>query len=166
MEIWKDVPNTNGIYQVSNYGNFKSFKSGEWKTIKPFEGKLGYRFIDFMDRCKRDRWKVHRIIATIFIDNPNDYKMVNHIDGDKHNNHADNLEWCTASHNIKHAYDTGLKPKLTGERHGRSKLTQLQANEIKTECISGKLTQVEVGKKFGVSRAAVQRILYGIAWSE
>lgn len=67
----------------------------------------------------------HRLIAIAFIPNPNNYEYINHIDGNKLNNSVDNLEWCTMQHNIKHAYDTGLKTgywkNKKGKEHSMSK---------------------------------------------
>lgn len=60
---------------------------------------------------KKCTQKIHRLLATAFIPNPNNYTQINHKDGNKLNNKLDNLEWCTPSQNIKHAWDTGLQSK-------------------------------------------------------
>lgn len=78
----------------------------------------GYTQYTMWINKKRKRYKAHRLVAMLFIPNPNNYPVVNHIDGDKSNNNVENLEWCTQYHNNKHARDTGLNniPKSNSER--------------------------------------------------
>lgn len=76
--------------------------------------------------------RIHRLVAENFILNPDPehFTDINHIDGDKSNNRADNLEWCDRSYNIKHAYDTELHKKKVGEESWAAKLTLKQAQYI------------------------------------
>jgi len=159
MEIWKEVPNTYGYYKASNQGRFQSKKSGDWKIITAFKTKLIYLGIDFQVNAKRNRFKAHFVIATLFVPNPNGYKMVNHKDGDKTNNNDWNLEWCTAAMNIQHAWDTGLKVKKYGESNPLAILTQKQADEIRA-LRKQKVKQLDLCVMFNISRATCQRILY------
>lgn len=117
MEIWKTIP-TNTNYQVSNYGNVRSldrtvvYKDGRTKVCKGTNligrNRRGYYYVSI---GRNNDVAIHRLVATMFIDNPNQYDCVNHKDGDKHNNRVDNLEWCNYTQNLVHAYDTGLNPR-------------------------------------------------------
>lgn len=106
-ELWKtitDFPN----YQVSNTGKVKG-KTG--KVLKTFIQNGGYEVATLHNEEKRSAKRtVHRLVAEAFIDNPAGLPIVNHIDGNKLNNAAPNLEWCDNSHNILHARATGLNP--------------------------------------------------------
>lgn len=101
-EIWKDIPDYNGRYQISNYGRIKSFAQDKIKgKIKngsiTQKGYLTYLLYD--NNGNKKQAPVHRIVATIFLDNPDHLPQVNHKDEDKTNNHIDNLEWCTNEYN-------------------------------------------------------------------
>ena len=98
-EEWKDIPEFEGFYQVSNFGNVKNIKTNH--ILKGGDNGRGYRFI-FLCYNKKKRFYIHRLVATAFIDNPNNYPEVNHIDGDKNNNRVDNLEWCSSLMNSLH----------------------------------------------------------------
>jgi hypothetical protein len=74
----------------------------------------GYVILNTYDHCKQMSYRLHRLIAKLYIPNPNNYPQVNHKDGDKLNNRVENLEWCTQSHNIRHAFDTGLMKSSRG----------------------------------------------------
>ena len=68
-----------------------------------------------MKKQKLKTYRIHRLVAENFIENPNNYKVINHKDGNKTNNNVENLEWCTISHNTQHAINTGLlinKPQV------------------------------------------------------
>lgn len=117
-EIWKDVPGYEGFYQVSNLGRVKSLERtkrasfGSTQTVKEKFLMLNSNSLypAFMAakyggvKCIR----VHRLVALIFVPNPNNYIEVNHIDGNKRNNHYKNLEWCTRQENCLHMYKIGL----------------------------------------------------------
>jgi hypothetical protein len=106
MEIFKDVPNYEGIYQISNFGNCISLRYN--RKLVASTDKNGYNTFLFSVKKNKKTFKSHRLVAISFIDNPNNLPCVNHIDGNKQNNCINNLEWCTHKENTKHAFDTGL----------------------------------------------------------
>lgn len=108
IEIWKDIDGYEGEYQVSNLGRVKSNKSNG-HILTPFDNGYGYLTVKLSKHCKVKKHKVHRLVAIAFLDNPNHQTDVNHKDGNKHNNNKSNLEWCSRSHNLRHAYGTGLR---------------------------------------------------------
>ena len=98
-------------YSVSDTGKIRNDITGALK--KPFIAANGYYNVDLYNNGKRSKFRVHRIVGETFVDNPNGKAQINHIDGDKLNNHASNLEWVTASENMHHAFDIGLaKPSF------------------------------------------------------
>ena len=119
MEYWVDIKDFEGFYQISNKGNVRSLdrgikcRAGGSRIIKGITltrktNKCGY-YTHTLQKLGRGKYlSLHRLIAIAFIPNPENYKCINHLDGDKMNNLIDNLEWCSHSQNTKHAYDTGL----------------------------------------------------------
>jgi hypothetical protein len=102
MEKWKDLPNYEGLYQVSNLGNVKSLYTN--KILKPSFDKFGYARFSASKNKKQKTLRIHRLVGELFVDNPLNLPQINHKDGIKNNNCSDNLEWCTDSENKKHAY--------------------------------------------------------------
>jgi hypothetical protein len=104
MEIFREISGYEGLYAVSNYGNVKSLKFGKEKILKPRADGDGYLYVTFCKNGKMKHHKVHRLVASAFIENPDNLPQVNHKDENPSNNNADNLEWCTQEYN--HNYGT------------------------------------------------------------
>lgn len=97
-EIWKDIIDYEGLYQISNYGNVYSCISN--KILKPSCNTNGkYLGVILCKNGKKRRFQIHRLVATAFILNPYNYPIVNHKDGCDTNNYYTNLEWCTYEYN-------------------------------------------------------------------
>lgn len=106
-EIWKDITGYEGLYQISNFGRVKSFSkfsppSGRILKTNVSRGYVWVRLFDINKKSKNHM--VHRLVAFAFVNNPNNFKEVNHKDENKLNNRADNLEWCSRAYNM--AYGT------------------------------------------------------------
>ncbi|SMG31814.1 NUMOD4 domain-containing protein [Sphingobacterium psychroaquaticum] len=113
MEVWTDINGYEGYYQVSNVGNVKSIervvteKGGKKKSLvstmlKCAKYKNGYHFVVLCKNSVRKQFSLHRLVALHFIPNSNMKLEVNHIDEDKSNNSASNLEWISHKDNINH----------------------------------------------------------------
>ena len=108
MEIWKPIASTKGFIEISNKGRVRSLLKGEPRILKTQVDDKGYQRIRVtIDQVKMS-YKVHREVAKAFIDNPKHLPQVNHIDGNKDNNNASNLEWVTNQENAHHAIKNGL----------------------------------------------------------
>lgn len=110
-EVWKDIPNYENIYQVSNLGRVKSLSRTMYKGKRCFNSKEkilksclsnSYLGVNLYNFCKLKFYRVHRLIGITFLENLKNYKQVNHIDGNKINNNIENLEWVTARENRCH----------------------------------------------------------------
>lgn len=105
---------------------------------------------------------VHRVVATAFIPNPFNKPCVNHIDGNKNNNHFTNLEWVDYQENTQHAIDNKLL-EIQGELNPNSKLTQIQVKAILILDNNG-MSQVNIAKCFNVTNHCIHKILKGVNW--
>ena len=92
-EIFKDIPGYEGIYQVSNLGNVKSFKYNKEKIFKLSKNGSGYYYVGLSGM--KIPIGIHKLVAMVFVPNPNNYKVVNHKNNIKTDNRSENLEWCT-----------------------------------------------------------------------
>ena len=102
-EEWRPLVGYEGNYEVSNRGNMKSLNynhTGKENIMKPQKNRDGYLIIGLWKDGKAKWYLVHRLVASVFCENPHGYTEVNHLDEDKTNNCADNLEWCSRSYNL------------------------------------------------------------------
>jgi len=121
-EIWKDIQDFEGYYQVSNKGRVRSvdrvveavrlgkpwFRTIRGRILKQKLNKHGYFVVGLSIKSRTKTFTVHRLVAQSFCKKSKDYNVVNHIDGNKENNSSDNLEWCTPRMNSRHAKSLNL----------------------------------------------------------
>lgn len=116
----------------------------------------GYWQCNFYNNAGSKRKDIHRIIATLFCpDSPDAGEYVNHIDGNKDNNHSTNLEWCTHTENMKHAWGSGLM------ENARGRLSKEQVIEMRHDRYVYGITYAELGARFEVSGGEARRVCIG-----
>lgn len=164
--IWKELDE---VYEISEYGDVRSRdrviqRGGRKHSIKGQTlthniCKNGYHRVGLNIDSKRQYKSVHRLVAKLFVNNPDNKPEVNHIDGDKSNNHYANLEWVTRSENMKHGYEMGLITHLSGNSKAQRK------GVIKTDN-SGNETfypsLAEASRKDGISIPYLSQIINGV----
>ena len=130
IEIWKNIPNYENLYQVSNLGNVRSLNHirnngknkkclQKGKTLKPAIQKSDYKFVVLSKNGKTKGYRVHRLVAQTFIPNPNNLPCVNHKDENRQNNNVSNLEWCTIAYNNNYGTKKERQQKKMKEKKGR-----------------------------------------------
>lgn len=129
-EIWKPICN-NSNYEISNLGNVRnnylwtgSMYIHKPHILKPHIDKKGYKTI----HIKKKIFKVHRLVAKLFLSNYNELLQVNHIDGNKLNNNINNLEMCSCKENIEHAIINNLRNNRYNRHPRSSKINQYDKN--------------------------------------
>lgn len=173
-ELWKDIPGFDGFYQISNYGRVRS--SGGWCGSAKRSSIIrsasltrdGYEKVRLVRGTKDITCRIHRLVAQAFVPNPEHKTTVNHIDGDKRNNRADNLEWADRHEQLVHAYNNGLKTPNTGTTNCNAKLTAEQVKEIRSIYIrqSKEFGTVALAKKYGVSNRVIGLIVRGLSYKD
>lgn len=106
-EIWKDIKDYEGYYQISNLSRVKSIKFGKERILKPVTNSSGYLQVTLCKNNIKKQYLVHRLVAEAFLDNPDNLPQVNHKDENPLNNVVSNLEWCDRKYNIN--YGTGIE---------------------------------------------------------
>ena len=99
-EIWQDIAGYEGHYQISNTGKIYSIKCN--RMLKQSDLNKGYHTVKLQRNGTKKMFRVHRLVAMTFIQNPNGLQEVNHIDEDKSNNSVTNLEWVNHIDNVNH----------------------------------------------------------------
>lgn len=133
MEIWKDIKNFEGLYQISNFGNVKCLEhkcpgryKGKLRTVKEhlmsktINKTNGYVYVTLSNLDRGKTFSIHKLVAQAFIPNSNGFKYINHKDEDKQNNNVDNLEWCTSEYNNTYK-DVHLRRKKYSHRKNYEK---------------------------------------------
>ena len=177
-EVWKQIEGTDGRYEVSNTGKIRSTNylgHGSTKELSLCQDQKGYlRVRIYKGKC-RVTVKVHREVAKAFVDNPSNKPEVNHKDGNKQNNNADNLEWCTANENSLHAYRHGLKEKTRehckemGKTIGRHNLeksrekrkTPIIATRLSDGAVFEYASQEEAARATGTFQSNIYKVARG-----
>jgi hypothetical protein len=146
-------------YAVTDDGRVWSYKTSQW--LKPATTSRGYPCV----RLHGKTHSVHRLVAAAFCNNADNKDCVNHINGDKSDNRAENLEWVTHSENHKHAFDTGLrlpseKQKEVVRKQGikNRRFTYADAEQMRKMYSEG-LTQIQIASIYDTTSATVSNIV-------
>lgn len=167
QKIWKGMIYNNKdyseLFEISNNGDVFSKRSG--KILNPQINQSGYlRFVTTINGEKIN-FGIHRAVACTFIPNPENLPEVNHIDGEKLNNHFSNLEWVTNQENQIHAVNHDLK-QCFGEDNPAAKLTEKDILYIRDNYIpnSKEFGQRALARQFNVSKTCIRDIILNKYW--
>jgi hypothetical protein len=160
MEEWKDIKGFEGHYKISNCGNVMSVKRQKPQILKYRVNAFGYHHVSLLLNRKAKEKLVHRLVAEHFV-NAEVKETVNHIDGNKINNHFSNLEWATRSEQMIHAYIHSLKSPVQGLLQGNHVLGEDEVIEIR--CIykarSKEYGMRALAKKYSVSESTIDKLV-------
>lgn len=161
-EEWLPVVGFEETYDVSTAGRVRR-RGGEF--MKPWDNHNGYPTVRLTDlpRGKRATLSVHRAVAMAHVPNPQAFPIVNHIDHDRQNANAVNLEWCTQWHNLDHASKAGRMQRdyWAGRRGANAVLSDEDAAEIRRRYAAGQVSWNALGNEYGISKRSIGRIIRG-----
>lgn len=162
-EEWKDIADFLGFYEVSNFGRVRSIdrvrigpngpQRCDGKLLRPRTNRVGYPQVNLWRDGKGKTINVHRLVALAFVPNPKSLPFVNHIDGEKSNAIATNLEWVDDRANKLHAISIGRITRF------KKLLTREEAAEIRE--LEGTMTQAQIAERYGCTQTNVSLILLG-----
>lgn len=159
-----------GRYSVSRSGIVTSHRyygnEGKSGEVKGHVQESGYVYVMLENGGIKKNCRLNRVVALMYLPNPERLRFVNHRDGDKSNNNDWNLEWCSQSGNEIHAYETGLKIGQFGDSNPAAKITEVQAIEVKKLAVEGSFTQKEIAAMYGIKQSQVSRIKTGVRRSD
>lgn len=172
MEVWKKVRGYDGRYEVSSLGRVRSYANGRWGNkedpivLKQRNTTNGYLSVYLRKSGgKAKDFRIHRLVAEAFVSNPDAKPDVNHIDGDKHNNCAENLEWVTKSENSIHAFANGL---ATPSDHQKEVVSKLRSKPVimldRNGCFQKRFASItKASNETGIDRSDIARCCKGKA---
>jgi hypothetical protein len=156
MEIWKDVIDFEGIYQVSNFGNVRSTTTHKLKKITI--GKDKRLYLGLWKNNKQKIFKPHKLVLEAFVGKAPQGMECCHNDGNQTNNNLENLRWDTPKNN--HADKLKHGTSNTGENCNWAKLTKEQVIAIRQDI----RTQKEIAAEYGVQQSQISRIKNSTRW--
>lgn len=172
-EQWVFIPGTDNQYQANPKGFVRSVpidgtigrKRGRQLNPKPNKHRKNYLSVQLCVIGRKPKyWQLHRIIALVFLGPCPEGMQVNHKDGNKSNNHVDNLEYVTCLENIRHCWSNGLHgtEHCRGVRNNKAKLTEDDVRQIRTDYPTSSMTQL--AKRFNVSVHNISSIIRRKMW--
>lgn len=159
-EIWRGITGWENYY-ISNLGRIKSLKWDKKGRIRKSSiSNCGYLMIILRDKPRFKNVLIHRIVAQEFTPNPENKRCVNHINGDKNDNRASNLEWVTHKENVKHAVDNGLNI-FKGEDNPNAILKKREVLFIRNSTLPSKV----LAEMFKVSQPTISSVKTRYNWN-
>lgn len=163
-ELWKPIQQFEDRYMVSNLGRLARIRAGRFhKYLSTQLQQAGYPQVTLRKNGQKFCFRVHRLVALAFVSNSTQRETVNHIDGNKTNNVASNLEWLSCGENDAHARRIGLTKPARGERVHTAKLTESDVRAIRRSLADGARRR-EVALAYGVRRQSINDIVNGKSW--
>ena len=166
-ERWRKAVGYEGWYDVSDWGRVKRVKAASGtqvgRILKTPIDDHGYQQVNLYKNGKNHSVKVQRLVTDAFIGPCPEGLQRNHIDGDKTNNHVENLEYVTTRENLRHARMTGLMA-VRGEDNGSSKLTEEKVHDIRRRLLN-KEQHKSIADSLGVSVSAINAVSSGQNWA-
>lgn len=129
MEEWRTIEGYEGLYEVSNFGRVKSLKFDKEKVLQQGKNTNGYLYVVLYKEGKVKNFLVHRLVASAFIDNPNNYPCINHKDENPSNNCVDNLEWCDQKYNVN--FGTGIQRRVANTDYKTLTIKRVASTDYK-----------------------------------
>jgi hypothetical protein len=177
LEFFKPIIGYEGRYEISNYGIVKSCAK-EWLACgnRKVHRKKGDSILCTMIHNDYPRatltdcngikktYSVHRLVALNFIDNPNNYPIVNHLDSNRSNNYYKNLEWTTYKGNAIHAFENGNRKGRKGESNPQSRYRDRDIRIIRKLAADGFYSQEKIAKMFEDNQSNIGRIILRQRW--
>lgn len=164
QEVWKQIEKWEQYYLISNYGNIKRLKrkncNNQHKNdfiMSPFKDKDGYLKITLkvttnIGWLKQEKYFIHRLVGKYFVSNPNNYKIINHIDSNRQNNYYTNIEWVTQKQNIQHS--------IKQNKHSSIKNSKkcIQINVITNKVIAEFKSMAEAERNTKISATSISAV--------
>lgn len=168
QEIWKPIPGFDFHYEASTFGRIrrihKQMGTHVGRVLKPAPHGDGYTMVNLCMNCIGHTRKIHQLVAITFIGAPRAKEEVNHRDGNRWNNHINNLEYVTRRENIRHSRDVlGASRGRKGSKNAAAKLNESQVIEIRRLHESG-TTRRKLAISFGVSTVMIRYIVIRRCW--
>ena len=154
-EMWRNIKNYEGLYQVSNLGRVKSLKFGKERMLKAGRDGWGYLFVILCKDGVQKHFKVHRLVAEAFIPNPENKPCIDHLNTDKTDNRVENLRWCTCQENQNNPL---TKEKRKGNQYRAKPIVGINketGEEVRFD------SAIEAQMVFGISHGSICHCLKG-----
>ena len=160
------------LYQISNKGIvYTANEKGNWNPLKSLKtivhNRSGYCVVNLYSydsgKSKMKQFRIHKLVAMHFLDNPDNKSLVNHKNGNKQDNRVENLEWCSHSENMVHAYKTGLCLQPKGIK--TTKLNKDLVCKIRNEKKENLTSNYTLSKKYNVSEATIANLINKKSWT-
>ncbi|WP_288356587.1 NUMOD4 domain-containing protein [uncultured Pseudomonas sp.] len=174
QETWKPIPGYEGYYDVSDYGSVRSHDrettrvdgkrfSKRGRTLQLKQEARGYLSVRLCVETEHRIFKVHRLVALAFLPPAPSDSQINHKNGIKTDNRPENLEWVSASENVRHAFAMNLVGPRVGESNSRAILTSDDVRKIRLLSAEG-ISCAAISRRYAVSEGTIRQILKGRNW--
>lgn len=171
-EFWRDIPGYEEFYRISDWGRVKSLArmvGHNWGGLKQLREKImegrpsmGYRSVTLRKDGEARTVHVHRLVWLAFCGEMPTGLEINHKDGNRANNHLDNIEAVSHGDNIRHAFQNGMVS--LGENRKHTKLTRNEVQQIRQRYADGETDLAALGNEFGVNRMTVYDVVFRKTW--